>query len=583
MEEPQSWPVERDERSQKTEGDDRSAKTAETLRTLRAKADESLASHRRRVSDIEAELNLRLQQIAEELARDRVAEEMEATAAAELQANLEDMQASLTGSNEELEALRHELASQADEHETQLGQRDEEIGQLIEQSEQVEAERNQLLQQLQELRDESDRLSTDLKSAQQALEDLRNQQCTDCISLREELAELQRQSAERQAELDELREQLSASRQTEEELRAQECADCANVQNDLAHLQMTHKENQQQLQASQQRVEEMEISQSETQQALQESQAKIDEAEAMLRTAEQRILELDNTKEHEEQLDQLNRKFELALADVHKLKRENAELHAELASRPAASDGESPELVSLRSERDALATRVSELENAPKQTVDDDIQQELADLQRRFELAVDDVRELKQENAKLEERLQANATDASEPTVDASDWQSQKARLLAELDAEDQGTLAPERREARATIEGTISITDQVVAEKDKEIAELRDALETRPAEEQLQEMKRAIQEEVLDNDEIIQTERKRLEEIQQEWQEKLRKAELELSVERAKLAREHSALEEKLATLQEASQDAVQDENGKPRRRWMSALGLKDDEEQKQ
>ena len=106
----------------------------------------------------------------------------------------------------------------------------------------------------------------------------------------------------------------------------------------------------------------------------------------------------DEQKEH---LEQSDRKCELALADVHKLKRANAELHEELARRPETDDQDSPELVSLRAERDALAGRVEELESAPRTKLDDDSQQELSDLQRRFEMAVDDVRSLKQENASL--------------------------------------------------------------------------------------------------------------------------------------------------------------------------------------
>ena len=416
MEEPQSLPL---------DGDDRSAQTAEALRALRAKTDEILAEHRHRMTDMEAKLNLRLQQLTEVC----------------------------------------------------------------------------------------------------------------------------------QAECDELDEQLPAAQQAEEELPAQEC---------------------------EQRLQELEKTLGETEQALQESQASNGELSAQLQAAQQRVLELDNTQQHEEELGQINRKFELALADVRKLKRENGELHAELASRPAVSDAESPELVSLRTERDALAARVSELESAPQEVGDADLQQDLIDLQRRFELAVDEVRALKQENAELQQQLCANPPDSAEPAIDAFDWQVQKARLLAQLDAEDQANLEPSRREARATIEGTISITDQVVAEKDKQIAALQDSLESKPDEEQLEEIKQALREEVFGNDKMIVAERKRLEAVQQEWQEKLRKAELEISVERAKLARERSALEEKLATVQDPPQDANQNQDDKPRRRWMSALGLKDDDDEK-
>ena len=64
-------------------------------------------------------------------------------------------------------------------------------------------------------------------------------------------------------------------------------------------------------------------------------------------------------------LEDLQHKFDLALADVQKLKHENGDLREELASRPEANDQESPELVAIRTERDALAARVEELEQAP--------------------------------------------------------------------------------------------------------------------------------------------------------------------------------------------------------------------------
>ncbi len=289
----------------------------------------------------------------------------------------------------------------------------------------------------------------------------------------------------------------------------------------------------------------------------------------------------------EAEIKQTNQKFELALADVEKLKRENAELSEELARRPEEDDRESPELISLRSERDTLANRVTELESAPPTLDNSNAEQEVADLQRRFEMAVEDVRELKQENAEL--RTQVGSTPTPTPTnqsTDGLDWQAQKTRLLAELEAEERGgSIAPDRMEERATIEGTISITDRVVAKKDQEIADLKAQLETieqvAPTQEEIQQ---AAHEELFDSDEIIQTERTRLTEAKHEWETKLRKAELELSVQRATLARQQAALDEKLAQLKEQSVGEETGEgetptDGKPRRRWLSALGLKDED----
>jgi len=519
MEEPQSWPA---------TGDDRSEKTAEKLRALRSQADQSLEGHRSRVSDVESELTQRLLRISQELARDQAADELETAATADLQSQLQELQSALADRGTQLESLHALLEAQTSEHRNELGRRDEVLESL---HAQLEAQTSEQQQQLDQRDEEFRQLREQFDQAQ-----------TERDTLAEQHQEQQEQAAQLAVDLESARQRL-------DELGSQECTDCANLRDEV----VTH------------------------QQLCEEHRAKCSQLSEELIAARQEV------SEHEEQLQQVNRKFELALADVHKLKRENTELHGELASRPVASDVESPELLSLRSERDALAARVTELENTAPQAVDVDMQQEAADLQRRFELAVDDVRQLKQENAQLRGQLESTSDTSDAADADGSDWQAQRARLMAELDAEDQGSVTPERRRDIATIEGTISITDEVVAAKDKELAELRAALEATPAEanaETLEDLKRAVREEIFADDELIQAERKRLEETQIEWQEKLRQAELEFSVERAKLAREQSELAGKVASLHEANQQESPEEQGKPRRRWLSALGLSEDED---
>ena len=97
------------------------------------------------------------------------------------------------------------------------------------------------------------------------------------------------------------------------------------------------------------------------------------------------------------------------------------ELEQDLARRPETDQADSAELVALRAERDALAARIEELEREPAGRVDADAEQQLADLQRRFELAVEDVRELKTKNAKLEsqQRRRQATVPAVRPTVAA--------------------------------------------------------------------------------------------------------------------------------------------------------------------
>jgi chromosome segregation ATPase len=281
------------------------------------------------------------------------------------------------------------------------------------------------------------------------------------------------------------------------------------------------------------------------------------------------------------ELDDLEHKFQLALADVQKLRQENGELREELATRPEASDAESPELVAIRAERDMLEARVAELEAATTAAAAAPGQQELEDLHRRFEMAVEDVRELKQENAKLRDQL-AKAKPAVGGDAPAAsgklDWAAQKARLLATLaEEEGDGPIDHDRKKERLSIQDTIEATERALAEKEQELAELREATEEADANRgpDLREQTEAI----LNADEIIAQERERLTQLQAEWEQKVRTAELEMSIERAKLAREQAALKERIFELEKLAPQSA-DESGKPRRRWLSALGLHDDAE---
>ncbi len=317
----------------------------------------------------------------------------------------------------------------------------------------------------------------------------------------------------------------------------------------------------------------------ETEATLAKTLEKQEQYAALLKNAEEKIAELSESTAHEEELEQAQRKFELALVDAQKLKRENAELQEELTRRPEKSEAESPELVSLRVERDALASRVAELEATPTQVVDPDAERRMEDLQRRFEMAVEDVRHLKQENAQLHEKLAKapQAANHSASTSGAMDWQSQKARLLATLESEDEEVLSHERREERMSIEETISTTDRVIADKEREIADLRAQLVDQsfaavaPVD---------VSNEVIDKDELIAAERAKLAALQKEWHDKLRTAEMEMSIQRAALARKESDIEHKLQAALQAAADAPNTPDGKPRRKWLSALGLQADDE---
>jgi hypothetical protein len=162
------------------------------------------------------------------------------------------------------------------------------------------------------------------------------------------------------------------------------------------------------------------------------------------------------------------------------------------------------------------------------------------------------------------------------------DWESQKRRMLAALEGE-----GPRRvsEPDRLTIEGTIRITDGVVAEKEREIERLRQRLG------ELDTASPAVDDALNIQDEIIDRHRAEIERLKGEWEEKVRAAEVELSLERAKLARERTTLDERKAEFeaQEArrakdAQDApppTAAPGDDPRKggggRWLSRLGLRE------
>ena len=199
---------------------------------------------------------------------------------------------------------------------------------------------------------------------------------------------------------------------------------------------------------------------------------------AELAEARQRLESTQTQADDAIENESLQHKFELAVQDVRRLRGRVAELEEELARRPDGDQTDSADLVHLRAERDALAERVEELEREPSARSEATTEQEAADLQRRFELAVEDVRELKTKNTQLEAQL---AEAGRQPAVvradgNAMDWESQKRRLLESLECEGESD-EPARRKEQVTIEGTIRITDEVVATKDDEIASLREQL----------------------------------------------------------------------------------------------------------
>lgn len=211
---------------------------------------------------------------------------------------------------------------------------------------------------------------------------------------------------------------------------------------------------------------------------------------------------------------------------------------------------------------------------------------EAEEMRGRYRLCLEDIRQLKQRCAELEEDLaearQAQAASAASAGAAGGkfSWEEQKRRLLAALESDFSGP-DPQRRDDRLTVEGAIHITDSVVQEKDREIAELKKQLAARAEPVVVDSAQQAI-ESVLEADEIIREERARLQALEAELESKLRSAEIELSQQRARLARELMEVEEQRRNQQQQTQSGSTPPAaaGKPRGRWLTRLGLKDDEE---
>ena len=542
--------------------DEPASRSATAIRELRARAQTALAARRERMSHLERELFERLDTLSEALADERGADAKAMDDAAEKQATIERLQVALEhaqaarqketdAEQARLEALRNDLS----ERENELAAREESLGQR-------DAD---LCQRQQELDARADQIT----KREQSLESARAGEDEDRKSLADREAAWQRERSGLEAERDGLAEKL-------EKLSAQHRTSSEEWKAQLADLERKLQDQQQAWDHQRGELEAMRAA----------VDAERDELSRELAAANEKLKAAGESAAVASEHNELKQKFELALADVQRFRSRVAELEQELARRPEAGGADSAELVHLRSERDALAARVEELERLPADNaIDANSEQQITDLQRRFEMAVEDVRELKTKNAELESQL-AKARKGAAPASDTGgmDWESQKRRMLADLEGEGHD-VEPQRQKERASIKSTIDITDAVIAEKDKELEELRAQLTGRNDDPSVAEDKRdeAI-EKLVDADEIVAQYRERASQLEKDLEAKLRAAELELSVERAKIAREKAEVEEwrlEMETFRKAREAGEpQGVAGTPRRRWLSKLGLHGDEE---
>ncbi len=268
---------------------------------------------------------------------------------------------------------------------------------------------------------------------------------------------------------------------------------------------------------------------------------------------------VEKLQQAQQALEQMDTQLQQAGEQIAQLEEENRQLRDQLVQSSTSSTlTDSGELTALR--------------------------QELEDYRRRYEMALEDLRAEKAKVAELQQRLEGLSKDSLWDEDSSLDWEVQKQRLLAALEA-DFDEEDPQQNQQRLQLEEVIRRTDRIVAEKDREIAELKKLLQQQSATWEGMAVGAAAVAELLDKDEIIRQERENLKALQEQWKEKLRKAEVELSLERAKLARQKTEIEDKLHELQqklaqlekmELSARAAAAENTRNKtRRWLKRLGL--------
>ena len=209
--------------------------------------------------------------------------------------------------------------------------------------------------------------------------------------------------------------------------------------------------------------------------------------------------------------------------------------------------------------------------------------------QERYQLSLQDIRELRAENEELKAELaraksrpQAAEAVAMQAAGSIS-WEAQKQKLLAALESEyDENE--PEDAKQRTEIEEIVRKTDLAISQKDDEIQELKKLLESQSENIGTVAVGAAAFGELLDSDQIIQEERESLKQLQEEMRRKLAAAEIEISVERAKIARQRVELEEKMRQQAQNQSDETSKNKNEPdgqekpiRGRWLSRLGLND------
>lgn len=505
----------------------------------RRKAHEVLALQRVQLDRLEGDLSEQLHELAEEISR-HLAEGFADQAAAMQAAAAQDGGADLHPQIEELTRLL--AARQSELEQARLGR------------EQTQIELARLEQELRV----REVLLCDLQAQQE-------QRRSGSAAKDEQLADVQAQLALAHQRQDELRGELETQRE-----RSAAAVESTKDQRRRIARELKDRRARELAEIAQQRA------QLESLQAAWQAEGNGAAKIAEVRASENRLSA--SLQQRSAELAEVRQQLETLTCETSGLRESLAAAQALAGSEHPAADPR--EVKQLKEERDNLTKRLAAAEAAAKSGQGD--ARKNSDLERRLEMALDELREAKRANTELEGKLSKARSSGGGGKGVASpatglDWEAQKQRLLASLE-EDRST-DEESVAERNTIEGTILITDQVVARKDEEIAELQQQLHELGG--NSAESRLAAATEILDRDEVIRQEREKLQQAQEEYRRRIGKAETDISLERAKLARERAELAERLQQLEQrietrgSPNDSA--ENKPNRGRWLTRLGLKD------
>lgn len=612
------------------------------LREERSRVHEFVRGYTRQLSEIEGRIEAELAQVQQALRQADESQRHEAAdRAAEWQSHREQLarlaerlEASRGEHAQRLEQLRGERQSLVDElvvrhaalerrgselveQEALAADRDRELARRQARYEAEQAEQAEQVRRLEARRQDVEREHAELLAGRERLaeqrrrvaEEFRDRRRAHSSELERRREEMDRHSAAQQTQFEQAASAARQERDALDQQLRQTRAERDSRRQELTETQRRHDALEQKLQA-------LGASHDDLRQQLTDRQVKLAAAEQQTRELEDQSSDLlrqlaqatrragataEQTAESDQilaqltaQLGQARDQAAQAHAELNAAHEERARLRTEAVSlreRLAAGGAGSEEAAALKNQladiqkdKQRLEEQLSVAEERSAQSAGDDT--ERADFESRLGMALDDLRAEKARNAELQRKLLSAAQSAPAPSGGGMDWESQKRRMLAALEA-DGDAPGPERAEERLKIDEAIRHSDRALAEKDSEIGELKKLLEEQSGNWGNVAVGAAAVADVLDKDEIVRQERASLQQLQNEWREKLRQAEVDISVERAKLARERADMEERLRHLEENQPRAADGKGSKPspekpqRGRWLARLGLKDQAEE--